>query len=559
MLSFSPCAPFLRYVLTLTCFALVSAAVDGVPLAHADDVNRRVLAPSPFVAPAPLAPARRVSRDDVARDALDASLAVREARLQVDRARYDQLRALGRNDGQFTSELTGTRAATPINSGISRGISRSDGIRLDTSVARRFDSGTTLSLRMENGYTRSEFPLFIGGVAAQTIISGPDYQNSLTAAVTQSLLAGRSRAAARSADVVAELQLRVAQSQLRRAEESAVYEAMTAYEQVWTAEVALGVQVRSLMRTQRQALAADARARAGQIAPYERNLLLQRLSLNQEGVLAAHTELRRQSRRLMQAVQAAPGGAFLLALDAESVGTAVLSLDDTPTTSAPDPLPETRFPAEGAALSREGRWSSEQWCEVAAQHNSELDVASAQIALAESQLLPISERQKTTLDLQFGVTSTGLDPDFLKSLERMATLDALTLFGSLKFAANLRQRAVRGELGSARADVERAQVASQRLVDAVCFGVTDAFEALTLQRARFALASWRIAVAEEGLQAEDARFERGLTTVPQMLDALENVETAELDQLRAYVDAEIAWWALLLQVGAVVDESGARR
>lgn len=554
MLSVFPSTSGLRSALVLAVFALMSIGVC-VPWAHADGVNERVLAPSPFVAPAPLAQARRVSRDEVAREALDANLNVREARLNVDRARYEQLRALGRNDGQFTSELAANRSTTPINSGISRGISRSDGLRLDTSLSRRFDTGTSLALRMENGYARSEFPLFIGGVASETIVSGPDYQNSLTASITQSLLAGRSRAAARSSDIAAELQLRMAQAQLRRAEETAVHEAMTAYEQVWTAEVALQVQRRSLRRTQRQVDAAEARVRAGQIAPYERNLLLQRLSVNQEGVLAAHTELRRQSRRLMQAVQAAPGANFLLAKDAERFAAAARATSDIADESEDATLALIAVSVER----REGRYTSDQWCEVAARHNSELDVAAAQIALAESSLLPIDERRKTTLDLSLGVTSTGLDPDFLKSLERMATMDALTWFGSLKFAANFRQRGVRGELGAAHADVERAQVASQRLVDTVCFAVTDAYEALELQRARFALASWRIAVAVEGLQAEDARFERGLTTVPQMLDALENVETAELDQVRAYVDAEVAWWTLLLQVGAVVDESGARR
>lgn len=515
-----------------------SAATEAV-------VNTRVLPPLPFETPAPLRGATRVTRQDVANQALAASLELQEAQLAVDRARFEQLRVQGRNDGQFSTELNASRAETPVNSGISKGTSRNDLLRLDTALVRRFDSGTAISLRMENGLSRSVFPLVIDGVLAERIVNGPDYLNALTFSVTQSLLEGRSRAAGRSADIAAELQVRMAQSQLRRVEEQVVHEAMVAYTQLLVAETSLVLQQRNLARTQRQVEAAEARLKAGHIAPFERNLVWQRLSLNQEALLVANQELRRASRQLMLAVQSSQHAGFLLTIEGAKL--AEFIEEDAALPNLPSGTSESRS------------WTADQWCERAMQKNAELDVASAQIALAEAMLLPSKDRQASTLDLTLGATSTGLHPDFLKSLEQMATMDALTLFGSLKFALSFRNRAARGEMGAAQRDIESARVREDSLRQRLCYGITDASETVALQQQRLALAGWRIQVAREGLAAEEARFARGLATVTQILDALENLETSELELLRVEADADTAWWTLQLQVGSVVDASRGRR
>lgn len=502
-------------------------------------VNQRSLPPSPYVAPVLEERVERIGRDRSVALALESNLRVKDAEHAVARARYEQLRAMGRNDGQFSTELNASRGETPMNSGISRGLSRSDVLRLNTQLLRRFDTGTMLALTMENGLTRSEFPFYLDGVLADRIVSGPDYMNTLTASITQSLLAGRSRAAAQSADVAAELQLQAAQARLRQAKEQVVHDVVQAYTQLLVAETTYYLQQRNLRRTLRQVDAAEARVRAGQLAPFERNLVLQRMSANQESVLIAHQDLRRNARRFMQQMQITEHHRLWLTVEGEAL--------------ARQTEEDWGVPELDEAIENQERRSAEAWCEYAMHHSPEVAQAHQQVALAQSRLRPAEENKRSTLDLSFGVTSMGLDPDFLKSLEDMATLNALTVFGSLKFALQFRNRLAHGEYGAAESDLARARVAEQSIREALCFAVVDAFETVELQRQRRALSAWRIQIAYEGLEAEEARFERGLSTVTHILDALENVEATELELLRVEAEQSQAWWTLRQQVGGLGD------
>src|SRR5699024_11173088 len=122
---------------------------------------------------------------------------------------------------------------------------------------------TSLSLQLQSGYMRTVFPLMITGLFSQAIDSGPNYLNRLTLSVQQSLLAGRSRDAARSADIAARIQVRLAEIQLARVTDRVLHQAMQAYAQLFFAEAQVVLQRRSLARTQRQIDAANQQLKAG--------------------------------------------------------------------------------------------------------------------------------------------------------------------------------------------------------------------------------------------------------------------------------------------------------
>lgn len=463
------------------------------------------------------ADSERVSRSEIIERALSANYELQNARLAVERAAYERQRALGRRDVSLTSELSLSRSATPVNSGISSGLSRSDQIQLDTTALRRFDTGTSLSLNYTNAYRRTEFPLVIGGVVTDTIVNGPDYLNALTLSVTQSLLRGRQRAVERSADVSAELQRVLAEAQLEATHVQIQSDALVAFANAVVAEAAVELQVRSLERTERQLTIAQSRLAAGQIAPFELNLLRQRLATNREAMLVASADLRRVSRQLMQLTQRSPSARFVL--------------PDGGLRADPE-LPEMV-----------------DICRSAADFSPQVRIASLQVELAEQSVIPARDQRRPQLDLTIGATTTGLDPDFLQSIEEMATLDALTMFGTLRISALVGDRAARAQIGQSEIDVTTARRSEEQARDAVCFAVLDAAETFELQQRRVRFADYRVQIAAEALDAEQARFERGLSTVQLILDALDNQENAELEALRARAELELAWIALLRQVG----------
>lgn len=523
--------------------------------------------------------ASRITREDAARVALEDNEAVAQAELALRRAQSEALRAQGRNDGVFRSSLEAMRAETPVDSGITRGTNRQDLLQLDTSLSRRFDSGTTLSIEMQNGYTRTVFPLMISGVLQQQIDSGPNYLNALTLSLQQNLLQGRSRKNAQQMDLAAELQVRIAEGQLQETREQVVEQAMNTWSQTFFAEVQLLLQERSAARTEQQIAAADAQLDAGHIAPFERDQILQRLAQNREAVLVAHQELRSSARALMLVLGRAPHKGLVLTDAAEplqnwrdtdaverganspALFADVLQGEDIEihTVDLQQLLHEVHR-AEDAMRATDAPKDlspdAQRWCDIAMEFNAEIAVAQAQLRLAESMLLPAEEQRRAQLDLRAGVTSTGLDPDVGRSLKKMASVDALTLFGGLEFTTRLRNRAARAELQAANVDLSSARQQEKHLREQVCYAVADAHETVELQQHRSELSQWRMETAYEGLAAESARFAQGRSTVPLVLDALENVDVSELEHLRVRLDAHAAWWTLQRHVGRVLHAAG---
>lgn len=514
--------------------------------------------------------AARMTREEAANIALRENATIAEAELAVTRAQTEQLRAQGRKDGVFRTALDAMRAETPVDSGITRGTNRQDLLQLNTSLSRRYDSGTQLSIEMQNGYTRTVFPLMISGVLQQQIDSGPNYLNALTLSLKQNLLEGRGRATARHTDLAAEIQVRIAEAQLQAAKEQIVEQVMSTWSQVFFAEIHVALQERSIARTERQIAASEAQLDAGHIAPFERNLLWQRLAQNREGLLVAHQELRSAARALMLLLHRAPQRGVVLtdvgeAVHAQSADHPFEIPSDAAGATFGDSEQKSNILHEvhrghhhDSLMEVDVKTSSEQedhadaWCSVAMEHNAQVHMAESQLALAEALLVPAESQRRAQLDLTFGVTSTGLDPDVGESLKKMATVDALTLFGGVEFVARLHNRAANAELQATNIDLATARSQEKQLREQVCYEVVDAYEQLVLHQERSALSHWRTAIAFDGLAAESARFERGRSTVSLVLDALENVELSELEHLRVQLDADAAWWGLQRRVGQIL-------
>ncbi len=514
----------------------------------------------------------RTTRQTLVQQALDRNPEIAQARSAVARAESERLRAQARNDALFRTGLDAMHNETPVDSGITKGINRQDLIQLNTSITRRFDTGTTLTAQMQNGYVYSVFPLMIAGVLSRNIESGPNYLNQLTLSLNQNLLKGRSKKTAQTGDLLATLQSRMAKARLRSIQQKVVYDTVTAYAQLYAAEAQFVVQERSYARTLTQIEAGRAQREAGWIAPYEYNLLLLRLAQNQDAWIVAEQAVRSASRALTLVTGAPLDRRLLLTQEGEALhyqaSDAPLSMfwgaaeeDDVLIEVVHEVLPQTRDdvqhndPSQGNASSlapvdREGY--GDAWCERAMQHNAELEAVAAQIDAAYASMVPVEDQQRDQLDIHVGVTSTGLDDTVARSLQKMATFDALTVFGGVSYQRQLRNRGAKAQHQIAQNELEQARLQEEALRQTLCAGVLDAADRVVMQRRREALARWRTSVAYEGFQAESARFARGHSTMLQVLDALTHVDVTELDALRTQLDRQNAWWELQRQAGTIL-------
>ena len=488
-------------------FIVLSAAVGGPaqPRLHAQSAAPAAVAPTSTVPTSTAAPdtavdaavpvyaaepierwrAQRLSREQVRARAVERSFDVQRARIELDQARQDLARTDGRNDVILRSELTGSRARSPVNVGLTRGVQSAWDLQLESGVTRRFDTGTTLNLTWQTGVQRSEIPIRIEGFADR-IVTGPDSRNALTLSVQQNLLRGRGVEAGQAIVSVAEHQVRLRELAVLRAENAAAADAMSRYTGLVLAVEELALQRRTVERSELQIRIAEARLAAGQIAPFEMNLVRQRYVAAHEAVLVATLTLRRQSRELAVRVGFGPSEPLLLPTE-RLLPTAPLPDDDT-------------------------------LCVAAAWGSPDALLLSEQVSLAVSSLAPAQDARRAQLDLIAGVTSAGLDPSFATSFGRMITFDAVTMFSTLSFSTAVGNRAARAEFERAVLDVEAARRELERFRDEVCFLVLDAVDAVRAQDQRAAFADYRVRVARDALTAEEARFERGLVVRGQGLN-----------------------------------------
>lgn len=444
-----------------------------------------------------------LSNVDVAR-ALDA----------VERARIDRRATFGVLDPVINAQLDLSHARTPTESGLSAGIATDDRYAVSAGIGRTFAPGTRVGFTLTQAVTRSEFPLRTGfGFGADAIVSGPDVHTTVNLELTQPLLRGFGRDVVLAATVGADRTIEIRERELTQVASAAQLEATTAYAELRYAGEEVTLRARSLTRTESQLEIAEAELEAGQIAPIEVDLVREQVALRTEALLLAEAEAARRSRELERIIGADP----------RSLRTLIAS----------DPLfvpPEVVFrPAV---------------CDDAEAASAELALLRSQVRLAQSRVATVSEERRASLDATAGVTQSGLDGEWARSFGQALSFEAPTVYGALVFTSPLRNRAARANYDGALADVDAAESEVEVVADTLCYSIRDAVESLIMLAERDGVAEYRVEIATRALEAEEARFGQGLSTVQAGLDALENLESAEIALLRIRTDAEVAWWQL---------------
>jgi outer membrane protein TolC len=163
-----------------------------------------------------------------------------------------------------------------------------------------------------------------------------------------------------------------------------------------------------------------------------------------------------------------------------------------------------------------------------------------------------------SLDITGGIRYSGTGGNFGDSLERLRTWDFNSWEVGVLFEYPLGSHSARGQLMRAETQQRRSEIALRNQEQGVVLEVRIAAREMksTAERIEATKTARRLAV--RAMEAEQARYERGLTTSHQLLQFLTDSETAAANEQKAVVDYKIAELKLRKATGRILKERAGR-
>jgi outer membrane protein TolC len=403
---------------------------------------------------------------------------------------------------QLDGGVTRTAQTNLIAGGVSTNESYSAG--LGAQVQKRLVWGTNFTFRLEgNWQPPRNSRLGVDGPSQAPL--GPGYGLSARLSVLQPLLRGAGSDVGEAQVLAARVRRTAAEYSRDRTASELLRTALTAYWELWYAHAALGIQEQSRAVAVRQRDEAVARAKIGALAQAEVLSFETRVATRDEDVLNADVERRRRQVELFQQLgtlekQAAAGA---------------------PKEEVPPIPPAPPSDVEQAALAE----------------SPELRALEADLELARLQARTAEEPYRPRLDVEAYVQAQGLgNNDVGAALTQFGTLGAVGAYVGFVFETPLDSSGRRAEAARARLAVE---IASERLAQARQGISSEVRIALTREaaaRRKLELAEQTARIARQQFEAEQARFQTGVSTTLAVLEAEEQVRGAELRVARARAD-----------------------
>lgn len=514
---FAACSP-------LSCrlvAALVVTVALGVPAAHAQHEGEGHAPAPPLVLPPVQVETTALAFDDAvaAMVADDPQLAAVAFDLRAARSRMQG--ALAPFDWTLQSQFDIARSEQPVDDGLSSGESVSESWRLDASIGRRWATGTSIEFGLQNGLSRSVFPLS-SSLIEDRIIRGPNVSSVWSATVSQSLLQGFGREVNLLPVLLARRSEDLARAQWRGQANARLVELATAWIELRRALDEIELREGSLERTETLRVIGEAELRAGRIAPIELDRLEERRIANYEALLVAVTTAEERSRQLQRTMGADPAAATTLW---------------APAPVAPPTPPESLDAA--CATARDAHPSDE--------------ALRARIETARADRVRTRDLRRPSLEVSAGVSHAGLDPGWFDSWGQALGLRATTVFGAVVFSMPLQRTAAIDEQTRAEIEIDRATWDLEVAGRERCWDLVELVGRLDAVDRRRGVADARVVLARRALDAEEARFAQGLSTVQAGLDALEQLETTELAVAANAAESELLRWQIAWQTGALAD------
>ena len=295
-------------ILHCLCMLAVFTLGGGVSVGDAyAQSDRRAGATDPFELPVVDVQTTPIAFEDAVTSMVadDPQLAAVAFDLRAARSRMQG--ALAPFDWMVQSRFDIARSEQPVDDGLSSGETVSESWRLDASIGRRWATGTSVEFGLQNGLTRSVFPLS-SSLLEERIIRGPNVSSVWSASVSQSLLQGFGREVNLLPVLLARRGEDAARAEWRARANARLVELASVWVELRRALDEIELRQRSLARTEMLRVVGEAELQAGRIAPIELDLIEERRIANYEALLVAVTTAEERSRQLHRSMGAVPTG-----------------------------------------------------------------------------------------------------------------------------------------------------------------------------------------------------------------------------------------------------------
>ena len=330
----------------------------------------------------------------------------------------------------------------------------------------------------------------------------------------------------------------VHQSKLSETSEEVAYDAkvgdvlgsvVKAYFELAYAQRAVEIAEHSLELAAGQREVTEARIHAGDFAPIELMKLDEAVATRQQGLLEARMTRRRAEISLRSLLSGEPRG------DLSSVR---LRVSDGPD-SAPIPRRELETSLETALMHNP------------ALRRQELDLQGREIGfrMARQDLLP-------TLDFTGSLALNGVGVDSPTGMEDVFSGNHPYWTFGIQLTVPLTNRAAETSFRSRKAEVEASLLTLKSLQETTLAEVETTHTQILSYEEQIRVARTRVMLAEQNVEAEQARYAAGKSTTREVLEVQQSLRDAQLAEIRAQINALAARVDLELQRGSLLATLG---
>jgi outer membrane protein TolC len=434
-----------------------------------------------------------LSLDQALHLALEQSLELQIVQKTLNAAETDPTVERAKFDPSFTANTSSNRSINPAGDTQTHDVTLS----LDQPVM----TGGTLSLSFDNNWTKTTS----GFTSLQTGGSGSFYQSSLNLIVTQPLLKGGGLAVNRAPILIAANNASTSNEAVKQKAQELVANVERAYWNLVLQRKIFQVKQEALRAAKALLEAARAKVEQGVLASIEALVAQAGAASQEEAVVVAERavhDAQDQLRRFFTPTAAS--------LTNEAV---IIPLDE------PDPEPREINLAALTQAALEDRPELVQ---------AKLDLANSRLNLALAQ-----NQQWPTLNLQGSAGLNGIGDSLANKL---TSADFYQWQAGLTLTVPLGNRSANATALKRRFEMERSSLQLKDKEQSILLEVKEAARGAVANSKRVAVTRQARRLAEKKLEAQQARFELGLTTVQDVLTFERDLAEAKQAEIQAAVD-----------------------
>jgi len=496
-----------------------------------DEQRSKLVLDQPFIAGNRVDGKIHVSEKQAIEMALANNLDINVERQTVIAGRWGVNRLEGFYDPRTTFALNWDREKTPAASVLEGGSSLTNVLTsVSTGYSQTWSTGTTLEANFAGvrNRTTSFFSSLVPAINAQVDV-----------ALRQALLRGFGRTSQEYQIEISRKNVEISEQEFRRSASELILQVQDRY---WELEYSLGdMQVKEMSLQLAQTVLAQNRERfaVGTAARLQVVESEAEAALRQEELIRSRYGYRLVQDQLIQLV-----------------------------TNYEDPrqFPGEIVPSDPATSPNVPIESFEELQQVGTSSRPEVQQADLQIVAEKVNLSSTRDRLRPNLELvvgyqQFGLGGALVNRDFSQgflnppiigvvpgglgnALDQMFTGGYYGYMLGLTLQLPIFNREARAENAQAQIAVDQAELRKQAARQTVGLQIREALTQIEMNRARLEAATTAVRAAEERLKAEQARFDNGMATTRQMIEAQRDLLQAQTVRLRAQIDL-IKSYALL--------------